>query len=59
MSSFEVSWISKASAEQRQGRAGRTGPGHCYRLFSAALFSKLSDYSEPEILKTPLDQTLL
>ena len=27
-----TSWISKASAEQRKGRAGRTGPGHCYRL---------------------------
>lgn len=29
---FQVTWISKASAEQRAGRAGRTGPGHCYRL---------------------------
>jgi len=28
---FQVTWISKASAEQRAGRAGRTGPGHCYR----------------------------
>ena len=28
---FEVRWVSKASAEQRSGRAGRTGPGHCYR----------------------------
>jgi HrpA-like RNA helicase len=28
---YEVAWISKASAEQRAGRAGRTGPGHCYR----------------------------
>ena len=28
---FEVRWVSKASAEQRAGRAGRTGPGHCYR----------------------------
>ena len=31
MSKFEVGWISKASSEQRAGRAGRTGPGHCYR----------------------------
>ena len=44
MSRFQVQWISKASAEQRAGRAGRTAPGHCYRLFSAALFSKLPDY---------------
>ena len=28
---FQVAWISKASAEQRAGRAGRTGPGHAYR----------------------------
>lgn len=28
---YHVDWISKASAEQRAGRAGRTGPGHCYR----------------------------
>lgn len=27
-------WISQASAEQRKGRAGRTGPGVCYRLYS-------------------------
>ena len=34
---FEVAWVSQASAEQRAGRAGRTGPGHCYRLFSSRL----------------------
>ena len=28
---YEVNWISKASALQRAGRAGRTGPGHCFR----------------------------
>ncbi len=33
--SYEVSWISKASASQRAGRAGRTGPGHCYRCIRA------------------------
>ena len=38
MSRFEVGWISKASSEQRAGRAGRTGPGHCYRcLFDPRL----------------------
>ena len=55
LSKFQVQWISKASAEQRAGRAGRTGPGHCYRMYSLALFSKLKDHSEPEILTTPLD----
>lgn len=31
LSKFEVHWISKAAALQRTGRAGRVGPGHCYR----------------------------
>jgi len=31
VSTFKVTWISKASAEQRAGRAGRTGRGDCYR----------------------------
>ena len=35
----QVKWVSKASANQRAGRAGRTGPGHCYRLFSSAVFN--------------------
>lgn len=59
LSSFKVEWISRASAEQRAGRAGRTGPGHCYRIYSAALYSKLKSFSDPEILKAPLDQTML
>lgn len=32
VTSFVVHWTSKASANQRAGRAGRLGPGHCYRL---------------------------
>lgn len=59
ISKFVVQWISRASAEQRAGRAGRTGPGYCYRLYSAALYSKMDEFSEPEILKTPLDQIVL
>ena len=38
VSSFVVEWTSQASANQRAGRAGRTGPGHCYRLYSSAVF---------------------
>jgi hypothetical protein len=38
VSSFVVEWTSQASADQRAGRAGRTGPGHCYRLYSSAVF---------------------
>ncbi|OWK54885.1 putative ATP-dependent RNA helicase DHX37 [Lonchura striata] len=35
VSSFRVTWVSQASAQQRAGRAGRTEPGHCYRFLLA------------------------
>ncbi|KAF9220938.1 P-loop containing nucleoside triphosphate hydrolase protein [Gyrodon lividus] len=58
--SFQVNWISKASAAQRAGRAGRTGPGHCYRLYSSALFEHYFDsFSQPEILRTPIEGVVL
>ncbi|KAJ8518483.1 hypothetical protein ONZ45_g4442 [Pleurotus djamor] len=58
--SFQVRWVSKASASQRAGRAGRTGPGHCYRLYSSALFEHhFSQFSEPEILRTPIEGIVL
>jgi len=58
--SFEVGWISKASANQRAGRAGRTGPGHCYRLYSSAVFERdFEEYAEPEIMRTPLEGVVL
>lgn len=54
--SFQIGWISKASAAQRTGRAGRTGPGHCYRLYSSAIFERdFAKFSEPEILKYPIE----
>ena len=53
-------WISKASAEQRKGRAGRTGPGQCYRLYSEAVFDELFEpFSRPEVQRMNLDATLL
>ena len=58
--SFEVGWISKASASQRAGRAGRTGPGHCYRLYSSAIFERdFEEHSEPEILRMPVEGVVL
>ncbi|CDR88923.1 related to ECM16-putative DEAH-box RNA helicase [Sporisorium scitamineum] len=58
--SYEVSWISKASASQRAGRAGRTGPGHCYRLYSSAVYEDhFTQFSSPEILRTPVDGLVL
>ncbi|PWY98008.1 P-loop containing nucleoside triphosphate hydrolase protein [Testicularia cyperi] len=58
--SYEVSWISKASAAQRAGRAGRTGPGHCYRLYSSAVYEDhFTQFSSPEILRTPVEGLVL
>lgn len=58
--SFEIDWISKASAAQRAGRAGRTGPGHCYRLYSSALYeAHFPDHTEPEILRTSMEDVVL
>ncbi|XP_074354765.1 ATP-dependent RNA helicase DEAH13-like isoform X1 [Apium graveolens] len=60
MEKYEVQCISKASASQRAGRAGRTGPGHCYRLYSSAFFeNNFSDFSDAEISKIPVDGVVL
>jgi ATP-dependent RNA helicase DHX37/DHR1 len=55
-----VRWVSKASAAQRAGRAGRTGPGHCYRLYSSAHFNDtFPEHTPPEIVNTPLEGVVL
>lgn len=46
--------ISRASSEQRLGRAGRLKPGKCYRLWSAGQQNKLAPHGEPEILSADL-----
>ncbi|KAI8141696.1 P-loop containing nucleoside triphosphate hydrolase protein [Fennellomyces sp. T-0311] len=58
--SFEIDWTSKASADQRAGRAGRTQAGHCYRLFSSAVFDhEFAKFSLPEIQRMPLEGVVL
>ncbi|KAJ5203935.1 ATP-dependent RNA helicase DHR1 [Penicillium cinerascens] len=58
--SFQIGWISKASANQRAGRAGRTGPGHCYRLYSSAVYEgDFAEHTDPEILRTPIEGVVL
>ena len=58
-SSLEVTTISKSSAEQRKGRAGRTQEGKCYRLYSEDEYEALEDRSRPEILRVHLGQAVL
>lgn len=58
--SLLVSPISKASAQQRAGRAGRTRPGKCFRLYTEAAFKKeLIEQTYPEILRSNLSSTVL
>ncbi|KAK7934439.1 hypothetical protein WMY93_005335 [Mugilogobius chulae] len=59
LSSFKVTWTSQASANQRAGRAGRTEPGHCYRLYSSAVFGDFSLFSEAEITRRPVEDLVL
>ncbi|XP_069727447.1 probable ATP-dependent RNA helicase DHX37 [Phaenicophaeus curvirostris] len=59
VSSFQVTWISQASANQRAGRAGRTEPGHCYRLYSSAVFTDFEKFSAPEITRRPVEDLIL
>ncbi|XP_039280735.1 probable ATP-dependent RNA helicase kurz isoform X2 [Nilaparvata lugens] len=60
VSAFSVMWTSKASANQRAGRAGRTGPGHCYRLYASAVFNDMfAAWAEPDIRRRPVDDLLL
>ncbi|KAL0260930.1 DEAH-box ATP-dependent RNA helicase prp43 [Diplodia seriata] len=58
--SLLVSPISKASAQQRAGRAGRTRPGKCFRLYTEKAFkSELIEQTYPEILRSNLSATVL
>jgi ATP-dependent helicase HrpB len=56
---LETVRVSRAAADQRRGRAGRTEPGIAYRLWSEPETRSLAAYDTPEILNTDLDQMLL
>ncbi|MFN3840239.1 MAG: ATP-dependent helicase HrpB [Cyclobacteriaceae bacterium] len=51
--------ITKDSADQRAGRAGRLGPGVCYRLWSEAMHRNLAAHRTPEILEADLASLML
>uniref|UniRef100_A0A914YD18 RNA helicase n=1 Tax=Panagrolaimus superbus TaxID=310955 RepID=A0A914YD18_9BILA len=57
---LNVVTISKAAANQRAGRAGRTGPGKCFRLYTAWSYqNELEDQPIPEIQRTNLGNVVL
>jgi ATP-dependent RNA helicase DHX8/PRP22 len=60
MDSLVVTPISQASAKQRAGRAGRTGPGKCYRLYTEPAFkNEMMATNVPEIQRTNLGNVVL
>ncbi|XP_068106814.1 probable ATP-dependent RNA helicase DHX34 [Hyperolius riggenbachi] len=59
MQRLQEFWISRASAEQRKGRAGRTGPGVCYRLYAESDYDAFAPYPVPEIQRVALDALIL
>jgi RNA helicase HrpA len=56
---LEVEAISKASAQQRAGRAGRTAPGMCLRLYPERDFLAMEDFTVPEIQRQDLATVIL
>ncbi|XP_060733680.1 probable ATP-dependent RNA helicase DHX34 isoform X2 [Tachysurus vachellii] len=59
MQRLQEYWISRASSEQRKGRAGRTGPGVCYRLYAESDYEAFAQYPIPEIHRVALDLLVL
>jgi ATP-dependent helicase HrpB len=59
MTALETVRVSQASAEQRKGRAGRLGPGHCYRLWPEMETRALAAHDEPEIRAAELSGLVL
>ncbi|XP_027940431.1 DExH-box ATP-dependent RNA helicase DExH6 isoform X1 [Vigna unguiculata] len=59
VSTLQSSWISKASAKQREGRAGRCQPGICYHLYSRTRAASLPDFQIPEIRRIPIEELCL
>ena len=59
MTRLETVRVSKASAIQRAGRAGRLSPGHCWRLWPLSVHQQLEDYQAEEVCAADLSSALL
>lgn len=56
---YEIVPISKSSADQRKGRAGRSSEGQCYRIYNCDFFEKMADYPEAPIKRVSIDKLVL
>lgn len=59
LNTLNSEWIALANAHQRQGRAGRTKPGICYKLYSRGRESTFVPHALPEIKRTRLEELIL
>eukprot|EP00835_Amoeboradix_gromovi_P006822 NODE_902_length_3237_cov_0.930848.p1 type:complete len:716 gc:universal NODE_902_length_3237_cov_0.930848:3036-889(-) len=59
MQSLQVTPISQASANQRAGRAGRTRPGKCFRLYTSDAYNDLQPQTYPEMMRSNLTNVVL
>ncbi len=59
MPTLQVARVSQASAKQRAGRAGRTGPGRVLRLYAMEDYLRRPEHDLPEILRSDLSQLVL
>ncbi|KAI5000587.1 hypothetical protein ZWY2020_005176 [Hordeum vulgare] len=59
VSTLHASWVCRASARQREGRAGRCQPGTCYHLYSRFRAASLPEFQIPEIKRMPIEELCL
>ena len=59
LSRLVETWVTRAAAKQRRGRAGRTQPGTCYKLYTKRQEMNMAKFPVPEILRVPLESISL
>ncbi|KAL1683937.1 P-loop containing nucleoside triphosphate hydrolase protein [Schizophyllum commune] len=59
MTRLQETWVTRAAARQRRGRAGRTRPGFCYKLFTRDREARMAPFPTPEIQRVPLESVCL
>ncbi|KAF5368409.1 hypothetical protein D9758_002162 [Tetrapyrgos nigripes] len=59
LSKLVETWVTQAAAKQRRGRAGRTQPGTCYKLYTRKQEQEMTKHPVPEILRVPLENVSL